>query len=454
MSQNQRTYPGRPEENAETLARNARKRRRTKDRRLARRRKVLLLVLLLILLAVIAIGLHCLSQYLSQSPLVDCLTLEAGEELNIEDFLLEPDAYDGSKTLSYVTELDEDITTQPGEYSIEIQYGRRSFHTTLLVQDTIAPVATWEESFRLPAGTDFAPEDFITEVTDATAVSFSFLEDYDFTKEGTYDVIILITDAGDNTISCSCQVTIIEDTTAPVIDGVAHITAYIGVAVSYKQYITVTDDYDEDVTLQVDISDVNEDVAGTYEVIYSATDWAGNTTTETTTITFSELPEDYIDEETVLAYAAEILKDIVTDDMTLKEKAYAILIYVKRHLTYTGSSIKDCWTNAAMRAFADGTTNCDCYSYFSMSKALLTAAGIPNIDVEKSDTSYSRHYWCLINVGDGWYHFDTTPRKGLSEYIFLWTDEKILAFSVEHNNCFIFDSSLYPATPTVESTID
>ena len=87
------------------------------------------------------------------------------------------------------------------------------------------------------------------------------------------------------------------------------------------------------------------------------------------------------------------------------------------------------------------------------SKALLTRAGIPNLDVVKSDTSHSSHYWSLIDCGDGWYHFDTTPRYGGGSF-FMLTDAEILAYSEAHRDSHIFDRSLYPATPETDSTIE
>ena len=58
-----------------------------------------------------------------------------------------------------------------------------------------------------------------------------------------------------------------------------------------------------------------------------------------------------------------------------------------------------------------------------------------------------------MDVGDGWYHFDTTPRQGGGEF-FLLTDEEILNYSKAHKNSHIFDQSKYPATPTEDSSVD
>ena len=67
----------------------------------------------------------------------------------------------------------------------------------------------------------------------------------------------------------------IDDKEAPVIDGVAPLTGFIGDPISYKSEITVTDNCDPGVELEVDNSEVIPDQAGTYAVRYSATDRAG-----------------------------------------------------------------------------------------------------------------------------------------------------------------------------------
>ena len=64
------------------------------------------------------------------------------------------------------------------------------------------------------------------------------------------------------------------------------------------------------------------------------------------------------------------------------------------------------------------------------------------MDIEKIPAK-TRHYWNLVDIGDGWYHFDSTPRKDKSEF-FLLTDAELEAYSSTHKNTHIFDRSLYP----------
>ena len=79
---------------------------------------------------------------------------------------------------------------------------------------------------------------------------------------------------------------------------------------------------------------------------------------------------------------------------------------------------------------------------------MFEVAGIPNIDVEKTYVEgRAMHYWSLINCGDGWYHFDATPRVGEGDDFFMVTDAFLEAYSQAHHDSHEFDHSLYPATP-------
>jgi hypothetical protein len=85
----------------------------------------------------------------------------------------------------------------------------------------------------------------------------------------------------------------------------------------------------------------------------------------------------------------------------------------------------------------------DCYVYAMTVKVLLDRTGIKNEDIEKYVTS-RRHYWHLIDLGEGWYHFDTTPRPD-HPTIFMWTEEELMAYSVEHGNSHRYDHDIYPS---------
>lgn len=232
------------------------------------------------------------------------------------------------------------------------------------------------------------------------------------------------------------------DTLPPVIEGAEDLEVFIGDTISYKKDVVVSDDSGEEVELEVDSSLVNLKVAGTYEVTYRATDSSGNTSIETVRILVKEKPEGYVSEEEVYALADEILAEITNENMTKREVAQAIYNWARTHIGYVNSSEKEDWLKAAYQGFKKRSG--DCFVYFSASQALLHRAGIENQGITKTGGG---HYWSLINLGDGWYHFDTTPRVGDGDYFFMWTDAEIEAYSKSHKNSHVWDKSKYPATP-------
>lgn len=379
------------------------------------------------------------------NPVLGTVTVEAGTlDFQTENFLRK------NAEAEFVTDMSQVDTSHVGEQEVQLNVNGKERTSTLVVQDTEAPKGE-AETATVNIGGELSPDELVTNIEDNTDVTCSFKEEPDFSAEGTVPVTVILTDEGGNTTEIESEAEVIEDTEEPVIDGVAPLEGFIGEPISYKSEITVTDNCDKEVDLEVDTSDVDTETEGTYDVIYTATDRAGNTAQAETTITMKEKPQDYVEPEEVYAEADEVLAEITTEDMTLKEKARAIYDWCRNNIGYISTSDKDSWTNGAHQGFTQGQG--DCFVFFSTAKALLTEAGIPNIDVVKSDTSHSSHYWSLIDCGDGWYHFDTTPRSGGGEF-FMMTDEELLEYSEAHDNSHIFDQSLYPATPTTDSTIE
>ena len=133
--------------------------------------------------------------------------------------------------------------------------------------------------------------------------------------------------------------------------------------------------------------------------------------------------------------------------------AFAIYKWTSTHIAYTGSSDKSSWTAGAYQAFTKRSG--DCFNYFAAAKALYNVAGIENEDIVKSDTSHSSHFWSIINLGDGWYHVDCTPRSNPGKF-FMNTDAELEAYSVKNKNSHIFDGSLYPerSEESVQDLVD
>ena len=78
-------------------------------------------------------------------------------------------------------------------------------------------------------------------------------------------------------------------------------------------------------------------------------------------------------------------------------------------------------------------------------KCLLTRAGITNMIISKIP-GRTLHWWNLVDIGEGWHHLDTTPRKDGSRFFYL-TDAELMAYSDTHNGTHHYDREQYPKIP-------
>ena len=232
------------------------------------------------------------------------------------------------------------------------------------------------------------------------------------------------------------------DTEPPVIEGESQHIIYMGDTVSYRKYVTVTDNKDENVQLEVDSSAVNLRKEGTYTVIYKATDSSGNTATKEVEFVVEDGQQYAVDKQIVNEAADKVLEGILVDDMTPREKARAIYDGVRANIRYDGNYENNTdWVLGAYDGFQ--SRRGDCYVYFGVAKALLNRADIENMDIVKTGGG---HYWSMVNLGEGWYHYDTTPRKTGGEF-FMMTDAELEAYSNKYGDSHIWDREKYPATP-------
>ena len=365
------------------------------------------------------------------SQVVSELTVEAGSAPpKLEDFVIE------GENAEFITNINSFSYKVLGDRKVRLKVDGTDYEVVMHIVDTVAPEVEVQDihGFTLLPR---AVEEFIVSVDDVTSVKSAYVEEPDVTLAGEQTVEIRVTDAGGNETIKSAKLVLEDDTEAPVISGVTDLNVFIGASVSYKKNVTVTDNCPDGLQFTVDNSAVNLNAEGTYPITYIAKDLAGNETTAAANITVR--PKVY-DVNEVYAMADAVVARIITPEMSLPEKLEAIHTYVRTHIRYTGHSEKGNWVRGAYEGFVDGKG--DCYVYFAMSKALLTRAGIANMDIEKIPSS-TRHYWNLVNPGDGWYHFDTTPRTVDNPHIVLWTDEQLMAYSTTHHNSHNYDHSLY-----------
>lgn len=359
------------------------------------------------------------------------VTVEAGEGCpGLDSFVI------AAKEASFVTDISGWDYSRTADHEVVLNVDGQQYTSILHVVDTVPPKVEVHdiEGYALQSRN---AEDFITSVKDVTEVTAAFEEAPDLSLIGTQEVTLVFTDEGGNETVKTAELTLREDTEPPVIHGAKDISIYVGESVSYRKNVYADDNCPEGVTLTVDNQGVNLNEAGVYPVTYRAEDLAGNTSAVTIHLT---VRKNEYDVNEVNAMADKVLADIIKPEMSQWDKAEAIYKYVSKHITYVSSSVKGNWIRAAWEGLSDKKG--DCYVFACTAKVLLTRADITNMDIAKI-TPTSEHYWSLVDVGDGWYHYDTTPRKDHTTF-FMWTDEELMAYSDSHNDSHKYDHSLYP----------
>ncbi|NLO93601.1 MAG: transglutaminase [Clostridiaceae bacterium] len=359
--------------------------------------------------------------------------------LNLEAFLKNPEDLPNAVLLE-----PKSVPAEIGIYPAKVMIGDTTYESNISVTDLTPPKADavaqsiWQND-------SIEASKFVTNIEDMTNVSVTYKETPDFSLVGDQTVKLLLTDEGGNETEIESILTVVKDTESPQIYGVKDNTIYINNPVSFKKGVYVYDNRDGEISVSVDSSQVNQKVAGQYPVVYTATDSSGNTSSKEAIFTVKEMK---VTMEQLEVIADEVLAEITTPDMTLREKAWEIYQYVNTLLTYTGVSDKTDWMYEAYNGFTNKVG--DCFTYFAMSELLLNRIGMETMRVERlTKPGEAKHYWHLVNYGEGWYHFDACIHipKLVS---FMLTDAEMDAFSArvgKDNYYYRFDKENYPRTP-------
>lgn len=237
----------------------------------------------------------------------------------------------------------------------------------------------------------------------------------------------------------------IKDTKAPIISGWIGKESFCGQdaylicysdwknTFDFTKYVSAFDDRDGKVEIRVDTSGINWKKSGVYKVKYKAADKSGNQTTAWAKI-------QVIVPGTAEEIADSVLKSVVKKNWTDEKKARAIYKYIRAHCSYVGAAPHPDWRASAVRGIRYHSGNC--YTFYSISKLLLSRAGIPNITVTRYPIPRGRrHWWNIAYVRNGWYHFDATPRVRNATFCLL-TDAQLWSYSYGYT--FQFQRKKYP----------
>ena len=241
------------------------------------------------------------------------------------------------------------------------------------------------------------------------------------------------------------------DEEPPEIVGAKDLSALVGDGVSYRSGVTVRDNCDGAVTLTVDSSQVDNTTEGSYPVIYTATDAAGNASVVEIRVYF------YLEQVTEAMLYTEIdriIAERIPSYLSREQQVREVYDYVYYHISYSDSSDKSDWVRAAYEGIRTGQG--DCYTYFALSKAFFARLGIENMDIQRTaGIVEERHYWNFVNVGTTqnplWYHYDATRLSGIQHSGCLLTDLQVQAYTKQRvdsdgqgNYFYVYDTTKYP----------
>lgn len=308
---------------------------------------------------------------------------------------------------------------------------------------------TWAVGAPLPAA-----EDFVVFLPEGAKVRFA--KNYSFSHCGDYTLTLIVERENGKESEHTVRFSLVEDHQPPTIYGTKDFSVLLGSGVSYRTGVSVSDNCDGRLTLDVDASAVDTSRVGQYPVIYKATDAVGNYTTVTVSVW---VWQESVTEEMLYAEVDRLIASHVTatDKLTQARQVYD---FVHGSVSYTDESDKGDWVRAAWEGIRTGEG--DCFTYFALSKAFFNRLGIESMDVKRMEgISIQRHYWNFVNIGTAtspsWYHFDACPIRGeTARFGCLLTDEQVAAYTAQRtitengvlvsNFFYAYDTTLYPAS--------
>ncbi|MBQ1820261.1 MAG: hypothetical protein II117_01530 [Clostridia bacterium] len=327
------------------------------------------------------------------------------------------------------------VPSAPGMHVLSITIDGRENLALIDVKDTTPPeigVLVKKAYLNKPK----AAEDFAN-VRDVTEATLAFQTEPDWTKTS-QDVTLVAVDTSGNVSKTTFALTLVPDVTPPAIYGVKDRYCYLDEPVSFLSEVSARDVCDGEVAVSVDASAVDTSRRGSYRVVYTATDLSGNTAKASAVFTVISAQ---VSEERAKEVADETLSKILTDDMTLAQQIEAIYEYLFYHIHYTPRSNKQDWRSEAVRGLTTGKG--DCFTSYAAARLLLDQTEAQYVSIERDSSAH--HYWLLVNIGTGWYHYDTCNEGAGKYHCFMWTNAQTRRISRRH---WHFKESLYPQVAT------
>ena len=370
-------------------------------------------------------------------------TIDAGDELP------NPVILTGNANAAYVGDFDESNLNRPGKYKISLSDGEKDYILHLTVIDDAAPIVTPRHVYYAVGMPEARAEDFIAAINEADEYTASFVGDVPALDTiGDYDVQFEVKDkSGNVSRTYKSLLSVIYDTEAPTFVEVPEISSYIGEAVAYRRGLVVTDNCHGEISIEVDIAEVNTERAGDYPITFIATDAQGNVSSAQTVL---HVYDRAVTENMLNDKLDEVISQIITEDMSRADQCRAVYEYVQSSISYVSDSDKSDMARAAYDSlFVTGTG--DCYNYHAATVMFMKRLGIECLEIQHTEgAADGTHYWCMVNIGTEesprWYHLDTTRLRG-DDYNHsgcLLTDKQVNAYNRVRRGFYAYDRSAYP----------
>ena len=343
------------------------------------------------------------------------------------------------------------VEYQVGTHTLHLSLNDTPFYVTLRVVDTTPPTAR-PVNLTIPMGQPVSPEDFVTDVFDASPIgSFNFTREPDVFYSGEQVAEVVIIDYFGNYYYFHSILTVLQNVTPPTLNiPFTSIDAMLGTPIIFRQGVTAYDSFGRELEINIDSSMVDQHTLGTYTVTYWVEDSCGNRTEATVTVNIIEIDPVYVNER-----ADSILSGVINDDMTQVEKVRAIHGWVRSNVHYAAvrggpESVYD----GAYIALTQRRGNC--FIFQAIAEVLLNRADIPNMRVERIPVAGANttHRWSLVNPDNlGWHHFDAFPVNralNINAQMYMFTNTQAedwtrrLEAHGSSREYFTFDHTLFP----------
>lgn len=351
-------------------------------------------------------------------------TLELGDTLTKADLLLNP----ADEDLLEQADIDTINESPVGEYVISSTTAGQTRTCTVTVRDTTGPTIILQ-SVSVYTNARVSLSDFLVEATDISGeVTTELITELSTKALGTYTVQVRGVDPFGNETIAETTLNVVPDTTPPAIYGLSAMTVEKNSTPDYKTGVSARDDKDGAVSFTYDASGVDTSKAGTYYVIYTAKDAAGNRTSSRRSVTVNHDAAD------TAALVQRMAAQCSSDPVECKN-------FVRQNIRYNTNWGGD---DPVWYGFTNKVGNC--YVHARCLQEILSLKGYSTRLIWTTDQT---HYWLIIYVGGRWWHIDATP-NGLYNAYGLMDDQLRLATLANRD----WNRSAWPACGDVPTVPD